>query len=398
MQQYEHMKKGGYILNKRTSSMALCVAVFFQMVGVGLIVALLPSRVIGLSHSMNYVGYLASAFAVSFALFQLPIGQLGDRYGHKRFIVAGYVIACLTGFLYFKTGSVWSILAGRVLQGLAEVPLWSLAPAMLSLLFANSKGEAIGKYNASIHLGLTTGSILSVFVYSVWSGNEAFLLYAVSGLIGALIVFIFVKEPAGRITEKTEVPASYRDLFFALKKIRRPAIHAGIVLYGSVYGVFVSIVPGLLLGEKGFSQSQVGLFFALFYIALSISQVIAGRVTDRRGPNLTIFIGLLLVATAVAPFMWFSGQILFFILSLASFGLGMFCVSAMVLLNDAVPPSLKGSISGVFCLLWGVGYFLAPPLLTKFGIAFGYHAAFLGAAALILVELAALRADSKTNR
>lgn len=391
------MKKGGsFVNNKGTSSVALCVAVFFQMVGVGLIVALLPSRVINLSNSMNYVGYLASAFAIPFVLFQLPVGRLGDRYGHKRFIVAGYIISCLTGFLYFKAGSIWSIFAGRALQGIGEIPYWALAPAMLSLLHANSKGEAIGKYNASLHLGLTAGSILSVFFYTAWSGNEAFLVYAATGLIGALVTAFFVKDPSVEILGTSETPAGYGDVFNALKKIRRPAISAGICLYGAGYGTFVTVIPGLLLSKKGFSQSEVGLFFALFYIAISISQVVAGRITDRKGPDITIYGGLLLVAAGVAPFMWFSGKVLLALLFLASFGLGMFCVSAMVLLNEAVPASMKGSISGVFYVLWGLGYFLAPPLLTKLGGALGYHAVFAGAAALILAELAALRVGSGT--
>ena len=392
------MMKGGYILDKRTSSMALCVAVFFQMVGVGLIVALLPSRIIALSHSMNYVGYLASAFAVPFVLLQLPVGQMGDRYGHKRLIIAGYVISCLTGFLYFKAGSIWSILAGRILQGIGEIPVWALAPAMLSLLFADSKGEAIGKYNASLHLGLTAGSMLSIFVYTVWRGNEAFMLYAGSGLIGALIVFFFVKEPAKRLAGTTEGMVGYRDVFHALKKIQRPSIHAGVALYGSAYGIFLTVIPGLLLGQKGFSQSQVGLFFALFYIAISISQVVGGRISDRKGPNLAMYIGLLLVAAGVSPFMWFNGKVIFVLLFLASFGLGMFCVSTMVLLNEAVPASLKGSISGVFYVLWGIGFFLAPPLLTRMGSVFGYHATFLGTAMLILTELAALRLGKGSAR
>lgn len=385
-------------MDKGTSSMALCVAVFFQMVGVGLIVALLPSRVITLSHSMNYVGFIASAFAVPFVLFQLPVGQLGDRYGHRKFIVAGYVISCLTGLLYFRAGSVWSILAGRVLQGIGEIPVWALAPAMLSLLFADSKGEAIGKYNASLHLGLTAGSILSIFVYTVWRGNEAFLLYASSGLLGAMIVFFFVKEPAAGNAGTSEGTVGYGDVLRALKEIRRPAIHAGIALYGAAYGVFLTVIPGLLLGEKGFGQSQIGLFFALFYIAISISQVVAGRISDRRGPNFTIFGGLLMVAAGVAPFMWFSGWMVFVFLFLASFGLGVFCVSAMVMLNEAVPDSLKGSISGVFYVLWGIGFFLIPPLMTRLGGVFGYQAVFLASGAIILAELAALRIGSGTVR
>ena len=122
-----------------TSAVALSAAVFIQMIGVGLIVALLPSRVIDISNSMDYVGYLASAFAVPFVLFQLPVGHLGDRYGFKIFLMAGYIVSFLTGLLYFKAGNVLSILCGRALQGISEIPVWALAPALLSLLFRESK-------------------------------------------------------------------------------------------------------------------------------------------------------------------------------------------------------------------------------------------------------------------
>lgn len=373
-----------------TSSVALCVAVFIQMIGVGLIVALLPSRVIHLSNSMDYVGYIASAFAVPFVLFQLPIGNLGDRYGFKIFLVGGYIISGLTGLLYFKAGNVLSILGGRALQGIGEIPVWALAPALLSLLYRNSKGEAIGKYNASLHLGLTVGSMISIYVYSIWNGNEAFLLYAATGLMGALVVAFFVKEPLNDNEGLKKDPINYSRIFQALKEIRRPAIHTGIFLYGGAYGVFITVIPGVLLREKAFSQSEVALFFALFYIAISISQVLAGKFSDRRGRDLTMYIGLILVVCGLAPFMFLTGKWIFIFLFLASFGLGMFCVSSLALLNEAVPDSMKGSISGVFYLLWGIGYFLLPPLMANLGGFLGFRMLFSTFAAVVLAELIAL--------
>jgi MFS family permease len=376
-------------MENRVSSMALCAAAFIQMVGVGLIVALLPNRVIQLSGSMDYVGYITSAFAVPFVLSQLPAGRLGDRYGYKKFLIGGYVVACLAGLVYFKSSQVWGILAGRALQGFAEVPAWALAPALLSLLFARTKGEAIGKYNASFHLGLTAGSLLSVWAFARWGGNEAFLLYAATGLVGAALVALFVKDPKdiGPVREKV----GYGEVLQAMKKIRRPAVHTGICIYGGGYGAFLTVVPGVLLVEKGFSQSGVAVFFSLFYIAISLAQVIAGRISDKRGPNAPMCAGLLLIAAGLASFMWLSGTLVYVPLFLASFGLGMFCISAMVILNEAVPVSLKGSISGVFYLLWGLGYFLVPPVLAKVGGAIGYRAVFLVAALVVLGELAALR-------
>jgi len=282
------------------------------------------------------------------------------------------------------------------LQGFAEVPAWALAPALLSLLYAKAKGEAIGKYNASFHLGLTAGSLLSVWAFARWSGNEAFLLYAATGLVGAVLMALFVKDPKDIGPARENV--GYGEILLAMKRIRRPAVHTGICIYGGGYGAFLTVVPGVLLVEKGFTQSGVAVFFSLFYIAISLAQVIAGRISDRRGPNAPMYGGLLLVAAGFASFMWFSGTLVYVALFLASFGLGMFCISAMVILNEAVPVSLKGSISGVFYLLWGLGYFLVPPVLAKVGGAIGYRAVFFLAALAVLGELAALRTKPGTLR
>jgi len=372
-------------MRARTSSTALCVAVFIQMLGVGLIVALLPGRVITLSHSTEYVGYLASAFAVSFVAMQLPVGHLGDRYGYRIFLIAGYIVSCLAGLLYFKTQSVAGILVGRFLQGISEVPLWALAPALLSLLYADTKGEAIGKYNASLHLGLTAGSLASVYAYCAWQCNEAFLFYAATGATSALIIAFFIKDPVRENPGEPRVKVSFSGVSQAIAKIENPAALAGICLYGGAYGVFVTIVPGILLEKMHLSQSVIAVFFAQFYIAVSISQVLGGKMTDKKGPVLSITTGLLLVAAGLFSFVWVQGLTTLVFLFVASFGLGMFCVSSMVLLNQAVPYYLKGSISGVFCFLWGIGYFILPAAMAQLGRFFDYHTlfAFLASAALV---------------
>ena len=384
-------------MEKNTSFAALCGAAFIQMVGVGLIVALLPGRVMQVSHSMGYLGYLASAFAISFVLLQLPVGYGGDLWGYKLFLVGGYVISCLTGLLYFKAGSIWGFLGGRVLQGLGEIPAWALAPALLSLLFPDSKGERIGKYNASFHLGLTLGGILSIYACRIWSGNEAFLFYAATGFLGAVTVALFVKNPGLSGGKTAADRGSYRDMMRAIRKLRMPALFGGICLYGGSYGLFLTIVPGVLLSEKGFSQTGVSLFFALFYVALSVAQVVGGKRSDTRGRYGTMYLGLGLVTLGLAPFMELHGKAVLILLFFASFGLGMFCVSAMTLLNETMPDSLKGSISGVFYLFWGIGFFLIPPGVAKLGALLGYSRVFPILAVLVCLNLLALRGQQKRS-
>jgi len=90
------------------SAIALNGAVFLFMCGVGMMVALLPQRIITLSGSIADVGYLASAFAIPYILFQLPIGRLADRFGFKIFLSGGYFLCAGTGvFVLFCRPSLF---------------------------------------------------------------------------------------------------------------------------------------------------------------------------------------------------------------------------------------------------------------------------------------------------
>ena len=101
------------------------LSAFLLMFGVGMIVALLPQRIIHLSGTVSSVGYLASAFALAFVLVQIPIGKLSDRFGFKSFLASGYFICAGTGLLYYFSDSANLIFLGRMFQGIGEVPIRS---------------------------------------------------------------------------------------------------------------------------------------------------------------------------------------------------------------------------------------------------------------------------------
>jgi MFS family permease len=81
-----------------------------MMLGVGMIVALLPQRVLNLTGQASSVAYLTSAFAFSYVLLQVPYGNLSDRLGFKRFLMIGYLLCALAGMLYYFARSVNLIL------------------------------------------------------------------------------------------------------------------------------------------------------------------------------------------------------------------------------------------------------------------------------------------------
>lgn len=369
----------------KKSVVAINVSVFLLMIGVGLIVALLPRRMMDLSASVSEVGMLAGAYAIPNILLQIPIGKLADRYGFKRFIVCGYLLCGLSGLLYYVSGTPSLYYLGRFLQGVAEVPIWALAPALLSVQYAARKGRHMGLYNASLHCGLTVGGLLSIVAARLGLVNTPFLLFSATSLIGALITALFVENPDRRSHDRQPVDAAGRRVA-VLANRSNAIVLAGILLYGAGYGIFITIVPAFLISAKNAAEATIGVFFTLFYIAISIAQLFAGRWSDQHGRKPVMIAGLAMMVAGIAVFprLPFPG----FIVSLAaaSLGLGMFCVASMAFLNDRVGENRKGMISGTFFFCWAVGYFLGPLLLGKAGSSIGFPAGFVLLAGLMLIQ------------
>jgi len=377
------------LMEKYRSVIAINLSVFLLMVGVGLIVALLPQRIINLTGSISDVGILASAYAIPNVLLQIPIGHLSDRFGFKPFIVGGYAASALTGLLYFFADTPALFFGGRFLQGIAEIPIWALAPALLSVQYASDKGRHMGIYNAALHCGLTLGGLLSIISITVWHGNEPFLLFAVLSIIGGLITALFVDELPEKPTAVRTATASRRALSFLSDRINL-LVFSGIFLYGAGYGIFITIVPAFLISAKHVSHTAIGVYFSLFYIALSFSQLLAGAWSDHKGRQPAMVIGLLIAGIGIAAFHTQTSTLAIAILFVSGLGLGIFCVSSMAFLNERVSDALKGTISGAFYFSWGAGYFFGPLLLGTVGNRLSFQVGFSGFAALIIMVFTAL--------
>lgn len=376
-------------MSRYKSLIALNASAFLMMLGVGMIVVLLPQKIMNLSHSVSTVGYLASAFAVTYVLTQVPLGRLADKAGFKVLITLGYVMSGITGLLYYWADTSTLILVGRMLQGVAEVPIWALAPALLSLQYANTKGKAIGLYNASFHLGLSVGPLLGMLLVQMGvQDNLAFLFFAGVSFAGALIIYLFVENPRSVEVVKVE-PFNLNNILRVVTNRLTLMVLLGIALYGAGYGLAVTLIPAFLISTKGFDQAAISLCFSLFYIAISLAQLVAGPFSDKEGRQGMMIGGLVLAAAGLALFSPLPQPWVQVWLTVASLGLGMFCVASLAYLNECVSDSLKGTISGAYYLFWGLGYFLGPlaagELSHSLGLSFYLLAGLLGIEAILLM-------------
>ena len=353
-------------MTRNRTLIVLSAAATLLMIGVGMIVALLPQRVHAETGSLESVGLVASVFAFAYLLAQLPAGILADRLGVRPPLLAGYALCAVAGLIFFVAGNAVDIFLGRAVQGLGEAPVWALGPAVLAAVYPAAKGRAIGIYNAAIHTGLTIGPLAGLWVDPTGLARTPFLLFAAFCAAGAIVVAAFLPRTGKRTVQRQDAGPALRGAGRLFAHRNSLVVLAGIVLYGACYGSFLSVLPVTAAVTKGFGPKSVSLLFVVFYAGISVSQLVAGPLSDRHGRNPYMIGGLLLALCGLAAFLLLGKAWSFISLGGASFGLGVFCVASLAMLNDIAPEKLKGTVSGGYYFAWALGYVLGPLMVGTF--------------------------------
>ncbi|MCZ6720556.1 MAG: MFS transporter [Proteobacteria bacterium] len=158
-----------------------------------------PRLVHELGLSAADLGFLTSAFFLTFAAAQLPLGLLLDRFDARRVQAALFFVAAIGCFLFHVGESATTLTLGRALMGLGmsgglmssfkAITLW-FPPARWPLL--NGCTLAIGGLGAMA----ATAPLEALFEIVHW--REVFLGAGVAVLFVALAIFFVVPERRGR--------------------------------------------------------------------------------------------------------------------------------------------------------------------------------------------------------
>jgi len=129
---------------------ALVAAVFIVETGIFAVVPVLPLYLRDRGVGFGTVGLIVgSQFVVSFAL-QYPMGRLADRFGRRRFLVAGALIFAIANGGFVLPLPVAGMLLLRALQGLGVALFLPAASALVAdLSTPERRGRAYGWLQAA---------------------------------------------------------------------------------------------------------------------------------------------------------------------------------------------------------------------------------------------------------
>jgi DHA1 family bicyclomycin/chloramphenicol resistance-like MFS transporter len=315
-----------------TASTTAQIAVLATLAAIGtlatnILLPSLPQMASSLHVSTAEVTAAITVFLAVFAVGQLAVGPVSDRYGRR--------IPVLTGFVVFIAGSIWcglatdlpNLLIGRVIQAAGACSTSVLSRAIARDLFS---GATLGRAMALIMIAMAAAPGFSPLLGGAldhtlgWRSEFAFV-----GLFAAVAAAAYAAV-LGETHNSTRIPLNPLAIaknYFGLSADRRFLIPAATValIMGGLFAMF-SAAPRVLIDGLHFTPIQLGLFFAGTVMIVFAASMLATRLAPRFGLDRSIqgglwlaaagSIAILLVSMTSPTFLSFLGGMLVFLLGM----------------------------------------------------------------------------------
>jgi MFS transporter, DHA1 family, multidrug resistance protein len=378
------------------SSTVLQIAVLAGLAATGtlatnILLPSLPQMAASLNVTSAAVTSAITIFLAVFAIGQLAVGPISDRYG-RRWPV-------LIGFAVFFAGSVWCALAtdltglltGRVIQAAGACATSVLSRAIARDLFS---GAALARAMALIMIAMAAAPgfspLLGGALEHAFGWRSEFVLVAAFAALGAL-AYAAVFGETHHATRTPLDPLAITRTYLGLIADRRFIVPAATVslIMGSLFSIF-SAAPRILIETMHFTPIQLGLFFAGTVLIVFAAGMLATRLAPRYGLDRSIRGGLLAAVTggiAMLLVSLYSPNFLSYLGASSVFLLGMGIVNP---LGTAQALSPFGDKAGAASALVGFWQMMMAAIGVWLAATISHEALFALGVVLTLFSLAAV--------
>jgi len=251
---------------------------FINYVDRGLLPTAAASMQTDLHLSEAQLGVLMSAFFWSYALVQVPIGWVAERYGAHRVLAGGLIVWAAATILVGVSFAYATLIALRLLLGLGESTGF---PCVSKLLVEAVPTQSLGTANGIVGFAYLFGPALGTFFGGLtmarYGWRAAFVCFGALSLLWLWPWMRLVKRR--RIVHARDAGGPT----FAMI-LRQPALWgAGLGHFSSNYTFYfmLSWLPFYLVRERGFSTSSMAELAGAAYLVTALCALGGGWLIDR---------------------------------------------------------------------------------------------------------------------
>ena len=244
------------------------------------------------------LGVTLSSFFLVFALGQVFVGPISDRFGRRRVIVSGLGLFLLGSAICGLAPSLEILVAGRVIQAMGVCATSVLARAIARDLF---DGEMLAKALSMIMVAMAAAPgfspLVGGLIATFFDWRIIFLLVSV---VAVILLVAYVSRLGETHPPDRRAPLSLPNVIGAYAALAVdvrficPALAVSLII-GGLYATFAA-APVILMAEIGMTPIQYGLFTAATVFVVFGAGLAAPRLAARFGALTMAHAGAFLAA------------------------------------------------------------------------------------------------------
>lgn len=302
------------------------------------------------------------AFGIAKAIANFYTGKLSNRWGRKRLLVIGWMLAIpIPYLLIFAPSWIW-IIAANILLGISQGLTWSSTVVMkIDLVGEKDRGLAMGINEFSGYFAVGIVAFLSGWIATNYGITPyPFYIGIILSILGLTLSLFWIKDTSEhvKIESKTAKIATKENIFWTttIKNKTLSAITQSGMVNNMNDGMLWGILP-LLLASLGFKGHQLALIVAVYPTVWGIGQLFTGKMSDLFNKKKILFCGMIIQGIAILLLLINQNFIIFLIIT-AIIGIGTALVypTFAAAIADATHPLQRAESIGIFRLWRDMGY------------------------------------------
>lgn len=338
-------------------------------------------------------GFVLALFGLVQFIASPILGELSDVYGRKRVLLVGVVVLALSQLLFGFAITIMSLVVlmlARAIGGVAGAN-FSVAQAIIADVTApEDRAKSFGIIGAAFGIGFITGPLIGGwFTEAVGTPSAPFILAGVLGLLNAIgVSFALPETHSSTRTERKRFTLlkGVHNIRAALDDVQaRPLFLSNFFIQLGFSG-FTTFIGVLLLNRYGYTEGEIGMFFAAVGLWIVITQAgVLPRMMNRWNEKKVIPIALLVLACSLfAHVLVFPVYVLYMIMPFTAIGMGLANACLLSLMSRNVGPDKQGVTLGINASVQALALGMGPLLGGLVAGTLGIGAPFLVATLSVL--------------
>lgn len=268
---------------------------------------LAPAIMEDLGLTKDHMSYVFSAFALAYALFEIPTARWADRRGTRKVLTR--IVAWWSSFTIATAAAISfpMLLITRFLFGAGEAGAWPCVTSTFSRWIpANERGRVQGIFFVGAHLcgGLTPILVAALMPYLPW--RAIFVLFGMVGFVWAGLWYLWFRDDP---SQHPQVNEAERELI--LRERREGASHHAsweywrrlvahrntwplcLMYIGNVSAYFFCITwfPTYLKEQFGLEAMELGVYAGMPLTLSVLGDLFGGMTTDGLTRRFGLWVG-----------------------------------------------------------------------------------------------------------